>query len=105
MPTKQPQIIETYSSGTSWYRVYSDGWCEQGGNIPPISYDNYQIDLLKNFKDTNYTVTLQLSSTITKYVDKLIVKSTNWGSSWHLSCDWQACGYTSINTDKTIIKY
>lgn len=23
-------VIQSYSSGTSWYRVYSDGWCEQG---------------------------------------------------------------------------
>ena len=23
-------VIETYSNGNSWYRVYDDGWCEQG---------------------------------------------------------------------------
>lgn len=26
-------VIETYVNGTSWYRVYSDGWCEQGGQF------------------------------------------------------------------------
>ena len=30
---ERPQIIETYSSGSSWYRVYSDGWKRQGGLI------------------------------------------------------------------------
>ncbi len=26
-------LIDSYVNGTSWYRVYSDGWCEQGGII------------------------------------------------------------------------
>ena len=25
--------IETYQSGNSWYRLWSDGWCEQGGQV------------------------------------------------------------------------
>jgi hypothetical protein len=28
---KTYSIIETYSYNNSWYRIYSDGWCEQGG--------------------------------------------------------------------------
>lgn len=27
----RPYIIETWSSGTSWYRIWSDGFKEQGG--------------------------------------------------------------------------
>lgn len=30
-PTKG-RLIESYQNGTSWYRLYSDGWCEQGGS-------------------------------------------------------------------------
>lgn len=32
-------VVESYSNGTSWYRVWSDGWCEQGGfvSIPGTS--------------------------------------------------------------------
>lgn len=26
-------VVETYKNGTSWYRVWSDGWCEQGGLV------------------------------------------------------------------------
>lgn len=26
-------IKETYNSGKDWYRLYTDGWCEQGGYI------------------------------------------------------------------------
>ena len=28
---RTPRIIETYANGASWYRKWSDGYCEQGG--------------------------------------------------------------------------
>ncbi len=48
--TSSAQIIETYQNGTSGYRVYSDGYCEQWGyiNVPGT------FTFLKTFKDTNY---------------------------------------------------
>lgn len=51
-------VIDTYSSGTDWYRVWSDGWCEQGGYYNgAIGTDaSTTITLLKNYKDTNYSV-------------------------------------------------
>ena len=48
-------VIETYSSGSSWYRIYSDGWCEQGGEAQ-INSDGQTVTLLKNFIDTNYYI-------------------------------------------------
>ena len=42
-------LIKSYSSGTSWYRIYSDGWCEQGG-----SFSGTSITFSKEFIDTNY---------------------------------------------------
>lgn len=50
----KPYVTETYQSGTSWYRVWSDGWCEQGGTT--LSGAWTEITLLKPYKDTNYTV-------------------------------------------------
>lgn len=47
-------VTETYQNGSSWYRVYSDGWCEQGGAVD--NNGRTQIALLKNFIDTNYEV-------------------------------------------------
>lgn len=47
-------IIETYNSGTSWYRVYADGWCEQGGRC---SATGQTVTFLKPYKNTNYTIT------------------------------------------------
>lgn len=50
----KPHIVETYVNGTSWYRVYSDGWCEQGLTK---SGDNQEWkSFLKPFADTNYNV-------------------------------------------------
>jgi hypothetical protein len=54
-----PTIIEVSDPSLmpSWYRVYSDGWCEQGG-ISPSAGDitNNTITLLKSYKDTNYSI-------------------------------------------------
>lgn len=50
-------VVETYSNGTSWYRVYSDGWCEQGGLTSAVNGTNATatINLLKTYNSTNYS--------------------------------------------------
>ncbi len=51
-----PTIIDTYSDTSgNWYRLYSDGWCEQGGNSQTIP-DVWTITFLVPFKDTNYNI-------------------------------------------------
>lgn len=50
-----PHITQTYSNGDSWYRIYSDGWCEQGGYNDGAK-ELATITLLLPFKDTQYTV-------------------------------------------------
>lgn len=45
-------VVETYKNGTSWYRVWSDGWCEQGGYSAGGAYI---VTFLKQYLDTNYT--------------------------------------------------
>ena len=59
VPTSKGILTESYINGTSWYRVYSDGWCEQGGQAT-ISQS---ISLLKNYSDTNYTAVIAESTT------------------------------------------
>ena len=50
-------IVETYSNGTDWYRVWSNGWCEQGGTKLNITLNTFVfITLLKPFANTNYSV-------------------------------------------------
>jgi len=33
----KPHVTETYRNGTEWYRVWSDGWIEQGGFTKNVS--------------------------------------------------------------------
>lgn len=48
-------VVETYKNGSSWYRIWSDGWCEQGGRSASVGQDsNTTVTFLKPFIDTNY---------------------------------------------------
>lgn len=91
-------VVETYVNGTSWYRVWSDKWCEQGGgNITSSGNVNF----LKPFKDTNYCLTGSIghgtNSNTWEHFD--MQKSSN--SYFYQNCcfdgyklvSWQACGY------------
>lgn len=111
---KAHSIVETYVNGTSWYRVYSDGWCEQGGFIvaPSTSNNNYAVTLLKPFVDTNYQIqkTIHGGAPTSGGVewgwmgDSFSISSPNTtttlylsiaGSSYCVGYYWQACGYIS----------
>ena len=52
-------IVETYKNGNYWYRIWSDGWIEQGGYADNggQSYGEqpYTINWLKPFSDDKYT--------------------------------------------------
>lgn len=56
---EKPYIVETYVNGSSGYRLYSDGYCEQWGRIS----NNYQgtVTFIKPYKDTNYILILSKS--------------------------------------------
>lgn len=90
-----PVITETYQNGTSWYRVYSDGWCEQGGYISA----NGTVSFLKPFIDTNYT--LVFGSTGASNGVPRADRASRTTSSFSYSsasvasapADWQASGY------------
>lgn len=49
-------VIEAYSYGTSWYRIYSDGFCEQGGRLTRTVAGLIDVSLLKNYVNTNYNI-------------------------------------------------
>lgn len=48
-------VTQSYSSGQSWYRVYSDGWCEQGGYQGSWNVKTF---FMKSFANTSYTVNI-----------------------------------------------
>lgn len=92
-------LIKSYKSGTNWYRIYSDGWCEQGG---VVSADT--ISFLKTYVDTNYNLQLTIGNNDTgayQHKDYPYSKTTTGfttsGATGFTVKDWRACGYTDIS--------
>lgn len=48
-------LKESWVSGASWYRLYSDNWLEQGGRFQSNDTANTTVTFAKAFTDTNYT--------------------------------------------------
>lgn len=101
-------VVETYTSGTQWYRIWSDGWCEQGGKITPASSNTItDVNLFIPFADTNYTpMAIAVNDASYNYADKFVsIKATSTTVltigeryiSGNQICPikWYACGYIS----------
>ena len=96
-------IIETYVNGTSWYRIWSDGWCEQGGYEPAANAVKKTITFLKPYKTTPNISGAQVSnssSTIAGNSIAIINTSasiTTTGFTMQISSSvgkfWEAKGY------------
>lgn len=108
--TKPAVVVTTYRSGNNWYRVWSDGWIEQGGVVTGTSgnqnnQNNYQtITLHKAFDNANYNVAFSLNineqstaiDTFTQIWSKtskqFIVRLCDTGNTNTLTYTWYACG-------------
>lgn len=108
-------VTETYSEDNGWYRLYSDGWIEQGNlytgtpavcNNWNMPFDRYaKINLIKPMRDTNYSV--QVTPLRTSFDDNWdfnIIGSVAYSTTqiglcsgryrnW-AGCYWRVCGYT-----------
>lgn len=94
VPTSKGILKETYINGTSWYRVYSDGWCEQGGNMQTTA----TVTFLKPFSNANYSVIATLTNGSTANYEPIIVtdktaSGCKINNSYSRRCDWRAYGY------------
>lgn len=78
-------VIETSDKSIlpSWYRIYDDGWCEQGGYRFPSTSN---ITFLKPFKDINFTV-------ITQPTDKM---ATSGSSTYQANYNYTTHGFETI---------
>lgn len=95
---------EPTDSDPTWYNLYSDGWCIQGGKN--IRGDT--ITLPKPFKDTNYSIATNCESSAQSQISSTAQEVTAssfsiWayaGGSGFVGAviSWHACGYTSIIT-------
>ena len=100
-------VVESYSSGTNWYRLYNDGWLEQGGVHPYSGVSNhYRVVFPKPFTDTNY----HISKTNRYYQDStnnarcfnFYSRNTTYADTWDADTNnsgngfsWMACGYSA----------
>jgi hypothetical protein len=92
-------ITNTWIQGTSWYRRYSDGWIEQGGEFTKSRDTNVTVTFPVAFQNTNYTIATSQyaqhssNSPACAFTDKNTTGITHnygsWGSKW----GWFACGY------------
>jgi hypothetical protein len=103
-------IVETYVNGNSWYRVWSDGWKEQGGivNNGSATWSWVRtVNLLKSFSNINYTIVvtafleggsgaisnLGAFNTKMKNQFQVVHNSKYAGDAYCQYIDWYACGY------------
>ena len=104
------KIVETYQNEYSWYRIWSDGWIEQGGWTYPSGAGTGDftstITLLKPYTNTYYsitmgthsgyagsTTTLQIIPLDTKYTTGFTIKYHNTDLKNTNGVYWVAQGY------------
>lgn len=109
VPGASSVVIESYSNGTSWYRVWSDGFCEQGGKKTRTATGILSVDLLKGYGNTDYSVQVsdQAASTYTSsgnFYSPYVLNVTESGFSISSGSSlvyidkfvWEAKGYISV---------
>lgn len=92
------RVVESYRNGTEWYRVWSDGWVEQGGIKGKYSENAVLVTLLKPYSDNLYTVQTTAHHNGSANQDAINDKTTttfylvsvNWSPSYLVN--WYACG-------------
>ena len=102
------KLIESYKNGTDWYRIYEDGWCEQGGVAS--SKTIYALNLHKPYLDTNYHVDVATinnrnsigTTNITGNASISIISNSqvyisSYNDDVFLPSHWSACGYISLS--------
>ena len=99
-------VIEAWVNGSSWYRVYSDGWIEQGGAVSMGSGDapGTTVSLYKNFNTTSYIVSGAIEANVLRGANSdgglYVYSRTKTNFVLSLGCAfgsstirWYACGY------------
>lgn len=87
-------VIQNYVSGTSWYRVWSDGWIEQGGYSSGSS--GRTVALIKNFTTTNYSINGAIIGTSATGDNSIVIGNLTTSNFKIYSANatrWYACGY------------
>ena len=95
-------VVESYKNGASWYRKYSDGWIEQGGNVEAPKSGWTAIPLHIPFSNKNYNLmTCNSGSTTDAFATKVDTSGKNTTTTAYACVDhnsgtgirWEAKGY------------
>lgn len=92
-------VVENYQDVVNWYRVWSDGWIEQGGYVSATTAAvNQTINFNKAFTTTNYFAVAALAAASTvdlgSYQTDVFTKTTTSFKTVHSANKyWYACGY------------
>lgn len=97
-------IKSTYVNDTSGYRIWSDGYCEQWGRSALNEASNVTVTFVKNFKDTNYTVSAvsitqstasdtEVGLQCTPSTVNTMILSAHYLNPNNQTASWKACGY------------
>lgn len=119
--------LPTEDNSYTWYRLYNDGWVEQGGIIPTngITNQDYQIPLPIEMDSVKYYANRQIERTITggsglgwDYVGlgnttytnartKTLLPITHASNGFYLSDIWEVKGYSTRekHIETNCIKY
>lgn len=93
---KDVAAVDTYKNGNNWYRVWSDGWIEQGG-ILNAADGGTAVTFLKPFSDTNYIALVTANNNSPSYnVTGTVSKATSSFKPCKQAggiISWYACGY------------
>lgn len=84
IPNAKATIIDYYQSGSSWYRIWSDGWIEQGGQLHNTTNYVATITFLKDFTTTTY------------YFGGLLYRSENTNGGWGILVKTRATSSVTI---------
>ena len=96
-------VIESWQNGTSWYRLYKSGWLEQGDRTPETASSPYTVSLMKPYRDTTYSIFVQLEQQIsnpqlwTRAITNQTTSSftSNQYSDYYVNFYWKAEGYSA----------
>jgi len=100
------RVIKTYHNGPSWYRIWSDGWCEQGGYIPAGADAEFTGTLLVPYADTNYSIGFTNlgdnssgTATVWQFL-KIAPKTSSTFACKRINFErrWEAKGYIDLTT-------
>lgn len=89
-------VVKSYRNGTEWYRVWSDGWVEQGGYFEKKRDTDLVVTLLKPYAYEKYTIAWAMTRQGGGSIPLLLTKTTTGFSmvkySWDYDTYWYTCG-------------